>query len=365
MLKVGVVGLNCGAGFVELFRRLPECKVTVVCDTNEELLRERAAGWGIAAAVTDYDRLLDQEPDLVVIESPVQCHVPQAVAALERGIHVLSDVTAGTTIEDCARLARAVLASPAKYMLGENCCYWHFAQWWREMVREGRLGQLTYMEAEYVHDVSGLMRNPDGTPTWRASRPPLHYCTHSLGPLLNLAGDRCVTAVGLNTGAQIDPELGAIDMGVGLFHTEQGAVVKILRGALVRREPAFHYYSVYGTRGCLETTRPGEHPMGTTWACFGDHPQPAECELLPLGLDFPGLPDWAGEGGHGTAEYVMVRAFLDSILQDTPPPLDLERGLAFTLPGLVAHLSAQRGGVRLPVPSLQELVDDTYSAELR
>ena len=50
---------------------------------------------------------------------------------------------------------------------------------------------------------------------------------------------------------------------------------------------------------------------------------------------------------------VMVRQFIESIRQDTPPPLDVHRSLDFVLPGIIAHESAMRGGVKLDVPDLR------------
>ena len=78
--------------------------------------------------------------------------------------------------------------------------------------------------------------------------PPIQYCTHSLGPLLFLMDDRCIAATGLNPGSNIAPDLGVIDLEVGLFQMESGAVVKILCGFSIERHPAFHWYVVYGTK---------------------------------------------------------------------------------------------------------------------
>ena len=52
--------------------------------------------------------MLDRsDVDAVVIGTPMQLHASQAVAALERGVHVLSEVTAGVSLEECEALVRA------------------------------------------------------------------------------------------------------------------------------------------------------------------------------------------------------------------------------------------------------------------
>ncbi len=40
----------------------------------------------------------------------------------------------------------------------------------------------------------------------------------------------------------------------------------------------------------------------------------------------------------------MFDAFIKSILDDTPPPIDIYKSLDYTLPGLCAHMSAEKGG---------------------
>ncbi|NLO73725.1 MAG: Gfo/Idh/MocA family oxidoreductase [candidate division WS1 bacterium] len=351
MLKVGVVGLRRGSVFVEIFSRMPECQVTAVCDLRADLAQAMAAAHPGAAAYTDYDVMVDKDLDVVVIATPVQSHVEQSVAALSRNRHVLCEVPAAGNLQDCRTLLRAARASKGKYMMAENGVFWAFVEAWREMVREGRLGKLLHAECEYIHDMRELIRGPDGQPTWRAVLPPIHYCTHSLGPVLSLTEDRCVKAVGFSTGANILPG-GPIDMEVAMFQTAQGASVKLLRGLIAERRPPLHYYSIYGTRGVLETSRSPEDPVGTTLAMFRDVPNLPRMMKMPLGLTHANVAWPVAALGYGTAEIVMVRAFLRSLLDDTRPPVDIATALNMTVPGLVAHVSAERGSAPLPVPDL-------------
>ena len=96
------------------------------------------------------------------------------------------------------------------------------------------------------------MKDADGALTWRASWPPIQYCTHSLGPLLFITDDRCVSATGLSSGSNVAPDIGAIDLEVGLFRTANGVTIKILCGFSIERHPAFHWYIIYGANGVLE-----------------------------------------------------------------------------------------------------------------
>ncbi|GAH05689.1 unnamed protein product, partial [marine sediment metagenome] len=44
-------------------------------------------------------------------------------------------------------------------------------------------------------------------------------------------------------------------MEIGLFRTQKGAVIKILRSQTARRYPHLVFYSLYGTKGVVENGR--------------------------------------------------------------------------------------------------------------
>ena len=79
---------------------IPDVKVEALCDLNEELLKEQAAKYNIPKTYRVFEDMLETDIDAVVIATPMQCHVPQALLALEAGKHVLSEVTAGVTMDE-------------------------------------------------------------------------------------------------------------------------------------------------------------------------------------------------------------------------------------------------------------------------
>jgi predicted dehydrogenase len=348
--RVGVVGLRRGAGPAGVFDLLPDCRLVAGCDTSPEAIARFEAEFPGARGFADYDAMLASGLDIVVVGTPIPAHAAQTVAALEAGCHVLQEVTLSDTLEGCRAILEAVRAHPKqKFMLAENCCYWAYILAWQELWQRGALGEFVYAEAEYVHDIRHLLRNPDGTPAWRASRPPITYCTHSLGPLLKVTGERCVTASCFHTGSKFEPELGHLDMMVAIFQTSGGGAIKVLRGQAVAREPAYHYYSIYGTKGCLETSRPPVSPIQTN-AYFDGIPHLRNMIEIPIGNDAAGVPAAALRGGHGSIEYLMVRDFMASVRDDTPSPIDIHAALEMTLPGLCAYESAMQGGRPVAVP---------------
>ncbi len=215
--RVGLVGVGRGSGYGKLFAEEPRCRIVACCDASSEALArfQRELSLPDSACFTDYDRFLETRPDIVFIGTPIPVHAQQTIAAVDAGCHVLSEVTAASTIEDCGRIVEAVRRTGRTYMLAENCIYWHFVSQWKEWVQRGRLGEIVHAECEYLHPIPTLIYDREkGQPRWRANRPPLHYCSHSLGPILDITEDRIVRACGLGQGHRVLPEapVGGIDL---------------------------------------------------------------------------------------------------------------------------------------------------------
>src|SRR5919202_2973573 len=277
MLTVGLVGKRAGA-FVAGITSLPDTRITCVCEPDPAQrvrLADRADGLPERAQFAAYDDLLDRaRPDLVVLGTPMDLHVPQAIQALERGIHALSEVTAAVDLEQCARLIEAVRRAQqttgAQYMMAENYCYRKDVVLVRAMARAGRFGECYFAEGEYLHDVKNLHHFPDGSPTWRATwqvgKRGCTYGTHSLGPALEFFGPeaRVVSVSCVGTGVHTDPEHPHDDSCLMLCRLNEAGhhgLIKVRLDMMSNRPHAQAYYSLQGTRGAFEGRRsPGEEP---------------------------------------------------------------------------------------------------------
>ncbi|MBM3457490.1 MAG: Gfo/Idh/MocA family oxidoreductase [Armatimonadetes bacterium] len=345
-LRLGVAGLRRGAALLRVLARDPRVIVTACCDLDPVRLEAVATEFAVPTPCREFTRFLEAGLDLVVVATPMGLHAEQSIAALQSGAHVLSEVPAVASLAEAEALVAAAREARGLYMLAENCCYWAFVESWSALVAAGRLGDPMYAEAEYVHDCRSLMRERDGSLNWRTTLPPIQYCTHSLGPLLKIMGGRCTRAMGLNGGSRLSPQWGTLDFGVGLFQTDRNVPIRIFCAFGIAREPSYHAFTVYGTRGCLERPRQKDE----TLAYFEEIPEMTGMATLPLGIRHARAPAHATAGGHGTAEWAMVRAFLDAIEEGRPSPIDVHAGLAMTLPGLCAHESALRGGMPIEIP---------------
>ena len=349
--RIGLVGVGRGSGYGRVFAHDPRCEIVACCDAKEDSLArfQQELGLGDDCCFTSFDDFVARDMDIVFLGTPIPFHADEAVAALETGKHVLSEVTAASTVADCARIFDTVRRTGRRYMLAENCCYWPFVAQWRQWVQAGRVGDIFYGECEYLHNIRSLVYDPvTQTQRWRARRAPLHYCSHSLGPILEVMDDRIVRACGAGNSRRLLPEgeVGGIDIQVALFETQRGAIIKLLRSSVAPRQPALHYYTLQGTKGFIESSRRGIPGPGMLYA-EGEMTDPEEIEVSTVDT---ALPEEARAGGHGTAEYALVQDFLAALEAGRKPPLDESRAMDLTVPGLVAHESATSGGNWLDVP---------------
>jgi len=351
--RVGLVGVGRGSGYGKLFADELRCEVTAVCDISPEALERFGRELNLPASqcFADYGEFVASGLDIVFVGTPMPFHAEQTVAALEAGCAVLSEVTAASDIEGCKQIVEAVKRTGGFYMLAENCIYWHFVSQWKELVDAGKLGEIFYAEAEYLHPIPQLVYDrATGQKKWRFTRAPLHYCTHSLGPILDITGDRVVRVSAVGQGHRMLPEapIGGIDIQVAIMETQRGMLIKLLRSSVIPRHPPIHFYGLHGTKGYLETDRGG--PVGPGRMYLVDEMERDQPMDVPW--SDPSLPESARAGGHGTAEYSLVQDFLRSLERKETPRIDVVRGMDMTVPGLIAHESAMRGGEWLEVPRL-------------
>ena len=361
-LKVGLVGAPRGSGYVRVFQAVTETALVAVCDLNAEILDQVGDRYGIEQRYTDFEKMAKSDLDLILVSTPMPLHVPQSVIALEEGKHVLSEVPAATDLEQCWRLVNAVKSSGRKYMMAENYTYTKSSVLIRELVRRGLFGDVYYGEGEYIHELKALNEITKWRRKWQTGRNGSTYSTHCLGPLLQWFNERVVTVACFGTGHHYKDPRGDYyeneDSTKMICKTTKGGLIEIRVDMLSDRPHNLSYYSLQGTKGCYEAARGfgdapkiwlAAHSDSVEWRSLWDF----EAEFMPEIWRSP--PEEALRAGHGGGDYFEVREFVDAIVNDTKPPIDVYESLDMTVPGLISEASINRGGVPLPVPDFRDI----------
>jgi predicted dehydrogenase len=137
-----------------------------------------AQGWGVEGERTyaDYRALVADEreradgAELVAIVTPNHLHFEVAAAALEAGLHVMSDKPATRTLSEAQQLAGIVAASGRLYGLTHVYTGYPMVREAREIVRRGELGVVRKVVVEYSQGwlSQPIERSGNAQAAWRA-----------------------------------------------------------------------------------------------------------------------------------------------------------------------------------------------------
>lgn len=309
---------------------------------------------------TDYEEMLDTEkPDVVMVETPAQCHAQFCALALKRGIHVYSDIPTVGTLEDADMLWKVRKESDAMLMTGATTCGWGFVLALQDLCKQGFLGKPFFLEAEYIHDCRMLWEE---TP-WRRPGPdnkpnPAYYCTHSLGPLLSVIDEDLRTVSCVSSGSFVSGNPWAEDICSATFQTDSGVIVRMTKSGVNNAKIGHHSYRVFGSEGYFEhLSERGSEPARTRFnstKLYGAN----KLTELPVTFTPNEGEEWNHKRprstfGHGGADAWLWYKFAEALQAGAKEaPLDLKAGLRMTLPGIFAGESIKRKGeiVKLHYP---------------
>ncbi|MBD3196884.1 MAG: hypothetical protein GF317_17650 [Candidatus Lokiarchaeota archaeon] len=364
-IKVGFIGygINALGHRMELenhSKLAGRTKVIAVLEPNPDV-RKTLMNDKTITICEDLDNFLDiPELEAVIICSPPQFHASQAIAALEGGYDVYSEIPMCIEEKDIEKIIEAEERSGKVYQLGENYCFYPEVLYAGHLASSGRIGPSVYAESEYLHDVTYRWRknNKGGVDTpridsWYQLFDPLMYA-HSIGPAqVALGGIKNpkpfneVTSFSNNIGGyQGNPICRPANaFHVGLFRTEDGAIAKCANAYIFAREPSRIIIQVVGRTGtyeCYEIGKPGrlflakEHTITRSKHRKG-RTTTIDKEKLTEVID-------PVEGLYYGGQARVVDDWLTAIEKDTKALLNSRIGGNFCHAGISASKSARSGG---------------------
>ncbi len=387
--SIGVVGVGqFGGQFAHLFNLHPGVSAVHVVDERPERAAEAVDRYQLAGSKASFEDLLASDVDAVAIFTQRWTHGPLVEQALRAGKHVYSAVPMAISEEEIARIIGAVRDTGLVYMMGETSYYNPATVYARKQLAAGKFGRIFYTEGDYVHDMDLGFYDAyqySGGDRWKetASYPPMLYPTHAVGGVLGAVPAHAVSVSCV--GVKDDRDDGVFDKEVSMFGNDFSnatALFELNDGGVMRtnemrrvgypshiRESRFRFF---GTEASFE-----QLAKVSVWQDKENvHDISEQLESRPsMSLDDPSLANVAPElrdafvsglspvhdaarlpdefrgapNGHDGSHHFLVDDFVTAVNTGTLPPVNAWVAARFTLPGIVAHQSALRGGERLPI----------------
>jgi len=376
-VRMGIVGLGRrGPHIMNLCASHPGCEIVGLCDRfikNAELAAAKLGNPDVKC-YSSYEEMLKSMPmDAIFFETPPDIQVEMACIAMEKGLHISTDVPAATSIQQCWDLVKTVEKTGVKYQLAEQTRYWDFIQKWKEMNLKGEFGHIIFAEGEYLHyeedwdlwvdSMSGEVIRGCSTPpagrqvevSWRKKlfAHPIYYLPHTLSPLLSILEDRVtkVSCMGTRPRSYSIENLDSRDMEVALMHTVKDTVLKVSAGFTSphghRRETLCHWYQVMGTKATVEWART-ENELPKMWTV-----EKMEWESKDWTTASEDTDEKIKQSGHSGVDWWPIDTFIRAIIDDTPVPMDVYKAVETAAPAILAAESSENGGVLMDVPDFR------------
>jgi len=387
-LKVAVIGGGqFSSSFIHLFQAHPFVEEVALVELNAERRASIAAKFSIKQTFVSLSELWNSDFNAVAIFTPRWTHAQIALEAIENGRHVYTAVPMGITESEISQLVQASSKTKLTYFMAETSFYYPAAVFSRRKFADGEMGKFVYGEGEYLHDMSHGFSDAyaaNGGDDWKssASFPPMLYATHSVSMILSVTGAQAtsVTCIGIKDTAGDGIFDSNISMWkndqsnqIALFETSDGGVMRIAELRRVGTAPleSTVRMSIFGTEGSFEqqvgyaswATKNSFDIITDEIGTFSDveNPYSLKPDYIPPNLwdggfarvhDRSQLPkEFVGlSNGHGGSHQFMVDDFVMDAVGERKAPMNVIDAARFTIPGVLAHQSAQIAGQKLQIP---------------
>ena len=208
-LRVGVVGIGwAGQQHLMAYNALEGVRIVALAGMEEELRNSLQAEYSIPNAFADWKDMLEHGGlDAISVAVPTFLHAPIAIAALERGIHVLSEkpiarnAVEGQAMVDAARKAGRVLDVAFNHRRRGDI------KALKSVIDDGGLGRPYYAKASWLRR-SGIptLGSWFTNPELAGGGPLADIGVHALDYALHLLGEPKVVAVSAATHSELGPQ---------------------------------------------------------------------------------------------------------------------------------------------------------------
>lgn len=378
-VRIGIIGTGMrGQNHIEMMLERTDVDIVALADPDTRMLADalsliKKAGKAEPATYPkgnyDYKNLLKRSDiDAVIIATPWEWHIPQAIDSVQAGKIPGVEVCGAIQLQDCWDIVNASEKTGIPVMALENVCYRRDILAVYNMVRQGLFGELLHLQGGYEHDLRGVKFNDGVTPynsgaefgdkgyseaRWRTqhsvNRNGDLYPTHGLGPvammidvnrgnLLTKLSSVATKARGLHQyivkhpkggpnhpNASVNFKLG--DIVTTQIQTANGETIVLTHDTNSPR-PYNLGFRVQGTEGIWQDQHAGQFNAGLLYI-EGKSPKAHAWENPEKMLREYDHPLWkkfenqAVGAGHGGMDFFVDNAFIECIKRRAPFPIDV------------------------------------------
>lgn len=387
-VRIGFIGLGMrGPTHVNGMSHVEGVEIKGLCDIRPEKAEAALAMLKGSAHKPDlysgsgdaWKKMCDRKDiDLIVIATPWDLHVPQAVYAMKAGKHVAIEVPAAKTIKECWDLVLTSEETRRHCMMLENCCYDFFELLTLNMARDNYFGELVHAEGAYLHDLLGLNFDKNGYfDMWRLKenyRNGNLYPTHGLGPVCQALnenrGDRMEFMSSTSSEdfsmakrvielADRDPFFKQFagkkfrgNMNVTNIKTAKGKTITIYHDVSSHR-PYSRIHLLTGTvASCRKYPAPARISKGEEWLS-GEQLKPLQEKYTPeIVLKVGELARKVG--GHGGMDFIMQWRLIDCLRNGLPLDQDVYDAASWSVVTPLSEWSVANDSRSIPFPDFTD-----------
>jgi len=313
-------------------------KLVAACDVNENAARNMANEFNMDAFYTNVQELLKRKDiDAVSICLPHYLHADVTVEGAKAQKHVLCEKPMATTLEGCDRMIKTAKEAGVKLMIAENHRFLPAHIKIKELVDEGRIGEIFLARAFEGVDGFRYLSKPNAWHfTWdkAGGGTLLDAGVHRCAVLRWLLGDVTFTRACWLEKVAIKLENRAEDNAIMLLKFKSGAMAEVVVSDTVVSPPT-NRLELYGTEGTILEDHSWQKPV----MVFTNKPG------YPKSFDWD-LPEVEHASYPGYYEISFaneVKHFVDCTLKDKEPEMSGEDGKAAVEMILMGYLSAKTG----------------------
>ena len=384
-VNVAVIGVSGrGLGLMNCIFDMEDVKITVVCDLYEDRM-EQAANTVLEkcgykpVCCSDYREVVKRnDVDCVITPSSWSAHKEIALASMKAGKPVGMEVGGAYSLQECWELVKVSEETGVNCMMLENCCYGREEMAVLNMIKQGIFGELIHCQGGYEHDLRseismGLENRHYRFQNYRHRNGEV-YPTHEVGPIAKYLdinrGNRFTALSSMSSKARglhqwIVDNKGEDHPHAKIEFTQGDIVTTMIKCAhgetvlLIHDTSLPRVYSrggrVQGTKAIWMEDKKSIHIDGVSpaenWEDLDASWEPLEKYMEkyehPLWKEYKA----AGiKGGHGGMDFLVLRAFFESVINHTPAPIDVYDTAAWMAVTCLSEESIALGSMPVPFP---------------